>query len=239
MVVDEKFYIGYSDINSELALSNTAILELFENMAGIHGSLVGESLKTASTRWFLTSYHVKIKKRPEYEERINVRTWSRSVRGVSASREYEIYDESGELCIMGLSNWAHVNAVTQKLERATPELVAAYDGEPGRTNFDKIWLEKLKEPEEYSYVKDFYVDRNFIDVNNHMNNVRYLELAKLMLPEDVYAKNESREFEIMYRQAIKYGEKIKCLYAETEDAYFVTLKDEELSSVRAIIKLYK
>ena len=46
MVVKEIFYVGYSDITSDLKLSDTAILKIFENMACIHGTRAGESIKT-------------------------------------------------------------------------------------------------------------------------------------------------------------------------------------------------
>ena len=87
MVVKEIFYVGYSDINDSFKLSDTAILKIFENMACMHGSRVGESIKTSPALWFLTAYDVKIIKRPEYEETITVHTWSRDMRGFSACRE--------------------------------------------------------------------------------------------------------------------------------------------------------
>ena len=98
---------------------------------------------------------------------------------------------------------------------------------------------KIKECEEYSFAKDYTVDRNFIDINNHMNNVCYMELADIVLPENVYLKGDCNEFEIMYRKAIKYGEKIKCLYTEIEDSHIIAIKSEDLSELKAIIKMYK
>ena len=59
-----------------------------------------------------------------------------------------------------------------------------------------------------------------------------------MLPEDVYEGKDFSEFRIMYRKAIKYGEKVKCFYGETEKAYVVTLKGED-GEVRAIMELGK
>ncbi len=238
MVVKEIFYVGYSDITADLKLSDTSILKIFENMACIHGTRAGESIKTCPARWFLTSYDVKILKRPEYEDTITAHTWSRDMRGCSACREFEIYNGNGELCIVGISNWARVNAFTQKIERATPEVVAAYQSEKEHTNFPSLWLPKLEEPAEYTAAEELTVTRNFIDANNHMNNIFYLDVAKLMLPEDVYASKDFPEFKIMYRRAIKYGEKIRALYGETESAYVVTLKGEE-DDTRAIIELTK
>ena len=238
MVVKESFYVGYSDINKEMALSNASILKIFENMACIHGALCGESIKTCPIRWFLTGYEVNVIRRPEIEERVLVHTWSREMRGVSACREFEIYGEDGTLCVTGISNWARTNAVTQRLERATPDIAAKYESEPNRTNFEKTWLEKLSEPSEYTSSRKFTVERNHIDVNDHMNNVFYLDAAKLALPEEVYALPESKRFKIMYRQAIKYGETVDCLYAETETSHIITLKDEN-GVARSIIEFAK
>ena len=238
MVVKEIFYVGYSDVTSDLKLSDTSILKIFENMACIHGTRAGESLKTCASRWFLTAYDVKIHKRPEYEDTVTAQTWSRDMRGVSACREFEIYNGHGELCVVASSNWARVNAQTQKLERATPAVAAAYESEKERTNFPFTWIPKLSEPESYEREEDFEVMRSFIDANRHMNNVFYLDVAKLMLPEDVYEGKDFSEFRIMYRKAIKYGEKVKCFYGETEKAYVVTLKGED-GEVRAIMELGK
>ena len=238
MVVKEIFYVGYSDITSDLKLSDTAMLKIFENMACIHGTRAGESIKSCDARWFLTAYDVNIIKRPEYEETITAHTWSRDMRGVSACREFEIYDSNGELCITGISNWARVNALTQKLERATPEVVAAYQSEKDRTNFPFLWIPKLTEPGEYILEQDFNVTRNFIDVNRHMNNIFYLDAAKSVLPDEVYENHDFRGFKIMYRQAIKYGETVKCCYGESESAYTITVKGAE-GDLRAIIELCK
>lgn len=239
MVFKENFYVGYSDINKDFCVSNTSILKFFEDCACMHSTYAGDGMKTSSGRWFLKSYHVKIHKRPEHEEKVETCTWSRGIKGVSASREFEIYDENGNLSVTGISNWVRVNAETFKPERVDVELLSAYKSEPERTNFPSLWIEKLKEPETYISEKEFYIDRNFIDANNHVNNVFYLDLAKLALPEEIYEKGEANEFEIMYRKAIKYGERVKCLFSETESAYFVTIKSADLSEVNAIVMLYK
>ena len=239
MVYKEKFYIGYSDINKDFKASNTALLKLFENVSCMHSTAIGDGMKISASRWFLKSYHVKIHKRAEHEELVTASTWSRAIKGATAAREFEIHTESGELSVTALSNWARVNGETFRPERIDSEVFAAYGSEPERTNFESPWLDKLKAPEEYSYEKEFYIDRNFIDANNHMNNVFYMDLAAIALPEEIYQKGECSEFEIMYRKSIGYGETVKCLFSETSDAYFITVKDCGLTDIYATIKLYK
>ena len=85
----------------------------------------------------------------------------------------------------------------------------------------------------------FTANRNYIDVHKHMNNVSYMKLAELVLPEEVYNQHEALEFEIMYKKAIKCDETVKCQFTETEEFYNITVKSLDLSELKAIIRLYK
>ena len=230
MVLKENFYIGYSDTNQNLELSDSAILKMFEDIATMHSEMAGDSMKTTAIRWFLTAYDIRINKRPALDERVECRTWSHDMRGFIASREFEIYTESGELAIIGSSNWARIDTQAGTPQRVTPEMGERYGTEKERTNFDGPWIGKLKEPENYDLVKEYYIDRNFIDANNHMNNVCYVELAKCILPDDDY-KKEVTSFEVMYRKAIEYGKNVTCHSARLNNGCFIAIKcDDELMS---------
>lgn len=239
MVFTGKFYIGYSDITKDSTLSNTSILKLFENVASMHSRVANDDINESDGRWFLTGYHVKITKRPVYGETVTINTWSRDMKGVQASREFEVYNEKGELCLTGLSNWIRINAKTLRLERITPELFEAYGSEPDHTNFNYSWIEKLKESETSDFDKEFHIERNFIDANNHMNNVYYLDLVTNILPEEVYQAGELNEFLIMYKSAIKYDETVNCSFAAEDDGYRITIKSQDKSDLKAVIKLVK
>ncbi len=233
MVLKEKFYIGYSDTNQNLELSDSAILKMFEDIATMHSEMAGDSMKTTDIRWFLTAYDVRINKRPSLDERVECCTWSHDMRGFIASREFEIYTEDGELAVTASSNWARIDIKTGRPERVTPEMGERYGTEKDRTNFDGPWIGKLKEPDKYQVSKKYYIDRNFIDANNHMNNVCYIELAKCILPDDVY-KKEVTSFEIVYRKAIEYGKTVTCNYTEIDGGCFIAIKceDELMSAVK-------
>lgn len=239
MVFTAKFYIGYSDISKDSTLTNTSILKLFENVASMHSRVANDDINQSEGRWFLTGYHVNITKRPEYGETVTINTWSRDMKGVQASREFEIYNEKGELCLTGLSNWIRINAKTLRLERISPELYEAYGSEPERTNFNYSWIEKLKESETPDFDKEFHIERNFIDANNHMNNVYYLDLATNILPEEVYQAGELNQFMIMYKSAIMYDETVNCSFATEDDGYRITIKSKDKSDLKAVIKLIK
>lgn len=239
MVVSQKFYIGYRDVDCNLKIKNNAILDLFQEMAGIHGLMCGQGSGISNTAWVLTAYKVNILKKPVYGETIEAITWGREIKGITACREFELRNESGKLLVAATSNWAHVNITDKKLVKIDEDIAKKYEVEPDRTNFNEMKLKKLIEPDDYEYVKEYNVDWDWIDCNHHMNNTYYTVVAEMTLPEDIKMKNEYSGLEIMYKKEIKYKDKIKCLYKETEDAYIVTIKNDDLSELHAIVKLKK
>ena len=46
MIFSEKFYIGYRDIDSNLKIKNSAILNFFEDISGMHATQAGEGLRS-------------------------------------------------------------------------------------------------------------------------------------------------------------------------------------------------
>ena len=239
MVIKDVFYIGYRDIDTNLKIKNSAILNLFEDIAGIHANLVGEGLKESETTWLLTGYKVKIFKRPEYGDKVEVQTWGTEIKSITASREFEVRSESGELLIIGISNWVHINLKSKKIEKVSDKIAEGYQIEHEKTNFNEYKLKKLIPTEEYTYQKEYTIDWNWIDANNHMNNIFYLDLAEMVLPDELRKENNFNSFEIMYKKEIKYKDKVTCLCSESANECTITIKNDSLTEVHSIIKLYK
>ncbi len=237
MVYQEKFYIGFSDVSPDMGALNSTILKLFENVCCMQGEAVGDGFDDTPGRWFLTAYKVKIFDRPRYGDVVTARTWSRGMKGVAASREFEILKD-GKLAAAALSNWARLNSETGKLERMSEEAFLRYESEPDRTNFGEMWLSKLRAAPQGGTETAFTVTRNLIDPNRHMNNVRYLDLAAEALPESAQGA-EPDSFEIAYRKAFAYGEKGILSWSEDDSAHTVAFLSEDKSEIKAVIRFYK
>lgn len=237
MIVEDKFFIGFNSCNKQLLFSNQAALNVFLDVASLHGNLAGENITKVSTRWLLTSYHVKFFKRPEYGEYIYVRTWGKTIKGVLSCREFEILDENRNVLCIATSNWAHVDAYKRVLVRTTQELIDGYQCEENRTNFGDTHNDRLFLPSEMQYIKSCVIDRDKLDANGHMNNVKYLALADTVLPNDIYTGQESNEFVINYKKELFCDDNVDLYYYENDDEYYVVMKNGETTN--AIIKYLK
>ena len=100
-------------------------------------------------------------------------------------------------------------------------------------------LEKIKMPEKFENIVKYEIKRRDIDVNKHLHNLYYLDLAYEALPEDIY--NNKRPFnnvKIVYKKEIKLGDIVNCEYSKVEGKHVIIIKDQEEQKVHAIIELY-
>ena len=120
----------------------------------------------------------------------------------------------------------------------TSELIAPYEPETECKAFEKDPNYKVKDEGEYISKTDYKITRSIIDVNEHVHNTYYMDIAYEALPDDVYYAEEKNNVEVAYRKEIKYGSTVKCCYTKKDDMHIVVIKDEDEKSVHAVVKLY-
>ena len=243
MILKEDFKIELKDIGKENYVKNIAILEKLENIATHHSDIVGfgpNNISEWGYSWILLDWKLKVINRPKYGEKIHVKTWAKLIDGktrmTSTYRDFEIYNEKGELCAIGTSKWVLINIQTGRITKIEEDIIGKYNPEY-KWVFDIEELGKIKIPEEFSKEMQYKVNRKDIDINGHMHNLYYLDLAYEALPDDVYNERPFDNVRIQYKNEIKYGDTVKCRYTYQENEHIVTILDENNTKIHAIIIL--
>lgn len=238
-VFEHCFNFSIRDINKNVELKNKSILGFFEDIGGYQSDILGYGLKSIEeTRlsWVLLHWKIKVLKRIKYGDKIIVKTWSRGSKRACCFRDYEIYNSNNELCVIGTSKWALIH-LDNGLMKITDELVEKYQTE-NKCVFDNFDFEKIVPPQNYSNTFNYTVQRRDIDINNHMHNLCYLDLAYETLPNNIYENYIFDNIEIMYKSGALLGDNLKCYYLNIDNEHFVTIKSEDDTKLHAIIKLY-
>ena len=84
---------------------------------------------------------------------------------------------------------------------------------------------------------EYKVCRRDIDLNGHMHNLYYLDLAYEVLPEKVYEQRPFDNFRIQYKKEVKLGDVVKCRYTFKDGEHIVSIFNSDGSRVHAIIVL--
>ncbi len=236
--IEHTFDFSIRAIDKNVNLSNKAILGFFEDIGGFHSDIAGYGLKDiekTKLSWVLLHWKMKVLKRISYGDTIHVKTWSRGAIRACCYRDYEIYNQNHELCVIGTSKWTLIH-LEKGLMRITNELLEKYQTEE-KAVFENFTFEKLKEPEDSKLTFTYTVQRRDIDINHHMHNLCYLDLAYEALPQDIFENNSFANVEIMYKSGAYLGDTIKCFYAMKNKEHFITIKSQDERTLHAIIKL--
>lgn len=241
MIFKTEFKTGVKDIGKDNLIKNRSILEYLENAGTYHSDLAGygpNDIKRTGVTWILLDWKLQMTNRPKYGETVYIETWAKGINKYFTDRDFKIYNAKHELCGMASSKWALVDTNTGRIARITEDIMKNYESEDIHV-FPEGELDKLKEPEECSNYINYTVIRKDIDLNRHMHNLYYLDLAYEALPQDVYF--DERPFSnvrISYKKEIKLGDTLVCKYAKVDNKHVVTIKNSDESKIHSIIELY-
>lgn len=239
MIFERIYTIENRDIESSYKATNKALLKYLENVACKHSNEVGygiNNIEKTKVVWILLDWKFKVIERPQYGQTIKVRTWSRKMEKCSAYRDFEVYDENEKLLVIATTKWAIIDLETRKIKRMSEELAKEYKSEPERSVF-KEEIEKLHEPETEEKSIQLKTRRTDIDINNHVNNLNYLDLAYEILPEEIY-KQDLKNIRITYKQQTIPGETVSVSYTNQEGKNIITIKTQDKSNLHAIVELW-
>lgn len=239
MIFEKNYTVENRDIGDNNKATNKAMLKYLENIACRHSDEVGygiNSIEQTNVVWILLDWKFKVIERPVYGQTIKVRTWSRKMEKCCAYRDFEIYDENENKLAIATTKWVLLNAKNRKIQRIPEELKNKYFSEPERQVFEEE-IEKLHEVKcEQSNLK-IKIRRTDIDINNHVNNLNYLDLAYEILPDNIYNEN-LKNVRITYKHQTEPGETVDISYSMEQEKNIITIKTFDKSELHAIVELW-
>lgn len=236
MIYCSNYKIGLEDIGRNNEATNKALLEIMQNVSGFHSASVGYGILEVESKkraWMILDWKIKVIKRPKYNDDIKVETWSRKVERLYAYRDFQIKDDEENIIVIGTSRWIFVDTDRRRPVRLTKDIADLYESETDKQVFEEE-MEDIK-CENYLFQKDYCVQRRDIDINQHMHNLNYLDMAYEILPEEIYNNKVFDNIRIVYKKEILYGETVKCYYEEQGNKHIIVAKTKD--NINAIIEL--
>ena len=240
MIFKHQYEVVVKDLNNRNKVSNKAILGYMEEIASLHSATVGYGVNDVienGTAWILLDWKLEVLQRCNYGEKVHLNTWVKQNEKFYSYRDYELFDEKDNLIAKGTSKWVLVDLETKRITKINEELANIYNPEYEKSVFVETKLEKVREPKEYISGVMYNVNRSDIDVNEHMHNLNYLDLAYEALPEEIYNNEELNNVRMNYKHELKFGDVAKCMYGFENNKHLVAIKSEDESKLHAIIEL--
>lgn len=209
------FNLRMSDFDCRKKLLPGAVLDIFQEVAGLHSELLGvgfEDMLKNELIWVLVKVRYKVLNEPRLHQRVLVKTWPLPPERISYRREYEICDEEGHPLILGSSEWVAVHSTRRRIMPAK----AIYNLR------EEEFYTRLCFEEKGTKIKPFEtVDNGFeicprycdIDLNGHVNNTKYANFVMDALSPERAIK----AFQIDYHKEVFAGCDLKIHTTSYED----------------------
>ena len=205
----EAFTVRAFDVDASGRLSMPALCNYFQEAAGNHARKLGvsiEQLRTVHLTWMLSRLHVKVLRYPSMRDTLFVDTWPSGNDGLYATRDFRVFTESGDEVALGTSAWLIIDMNRMRPLRVPDFIEAIPLPETSRAIADPF--AKMIPPEKTRILKHFEVRYGDLDVNQHANNVAFIEWVLESIPPDVRTSHRLDSLEIHFRSQARYGDVI-------------------------------
>ena len=234
----DQYQIHSYEVDQHSSLSIVSAVNYFQESAWRNAESMGVGFRELAAKnrfWILSRLYVEMYRYPIWGDIIQLETWPKGMESLFALRDFRIKSANGEeLFGAGTSAWLIIDGTSHRLQRVDhicddmpyyPQ--TAVDRKPG-----KIALAGSMKPQ--NRIIAGYTD---LDVNNHVNNVCYLNWAVNYLPVE-NDKLVVRSVEINFLSEARLHSPVEILYGrDNEQAWVCSLRNPDTNKEYCRIRL--
>lgn len=206
------------EVTPQGTASVLALADYFQEAAGRHADDLGLSMQdllATGRAWVLAHFRLEIDRLPRWNEELTIETWPSGLERLFATREVIFRDGEGEALAQGTSAWLVID--TERRRPARPP-AALHDLEtPDRpAPLDAPVADDLPAPASADRERTVDVRYHDLDLNRHVNNVRYLEWALETLPVEILDERQCAALALQFEAEATLGDPVRAI-AQIDD----------------------
>ena len=194
------------------------------NAADFHSTDRGFGMKylmTIKRSWVLSRLAIEMNEMPEQYTKFNIETWVENAMRYFTQRNFAVVGEEGKVYGYGRSVWAMIDTDS----REPCDILSIKDGAINE------WIEadkecpidkggRVKMSDKAEFVRTIDTHYNDVDINGHINSVKYIEHVLDLWNLDWYREHRIQRFEIAYVAEAHEGDQLSFYMEEKEQSTF-------------------
>ncbi len=204
----DNYDIHSYEIDSTGFVSLTMLIKFMQESAYRHAENleVGFSqLREKNLFWVLTSQYIKIYSFPKWGDCIQIHTWPAGKSRLAYLRDFRIFDSNRRIIGVGTTKWYAIDMARKRPQNIDGQFEARPMVEERSV---EIELNKLAGAQADSPNLKMPVGFSDIDINGHVNNVRYIDWLMECFSLDFHHSHQLSEIQINYLSEAIYRDEI-------------------------------
>ena len=217
-IYSRKFRVLSSDTDMNRRMHLSALFTHLQNAAIAHTESLGAGRNKTLDKgllWVVVMQEARIRRMPVYDDLLTLTSWPGSTMHVFFPRYWQISDECGEILVEASSLWTLMSCSERKLVFPEEHAITIPDMNQGRNTFLPGRIKAKSAP----VLQEFTVPFSYTDLNGHMNNVRYFDLAADCMPEQMHSRHFSR-IRVEYIEECRLGETMVLRALKEADTWY-------------------
>lgn len=176
-----------SDTDASRRLRLSRLFTMLQEASIAHTTVLGMGREKTLDRgllWIVTLQQATITRLPAYDEQICLKSWPGKMMHLLFPRYYRIEDKNGSALIEASALWALMDERTRRV--VFPELYGVKIR--GVHTGKEIPLPCAPKAAQSLETGTFTVPYSYVDLNGHMNNTRYFDLAEDLMPTSLRSR---------------------------------------------------
>lgn len=169
------------DVDLHRRLRTSRLFELLQEASIRHTEELGmgrDKTLDKGILWVVGLQRAEIRRMPVYDEQIVLKSWPGKTMHLFFPRYYQLETAAGEPLLKASALWTLVDEKTRKV--VFPEKYGVVI--EGEVTGEEISLPASPRKLETDRAEPFRVPYSYVDLNGHMNNTRYFDLAEDCIP---------------------------------------------------------
>ena len=228
MIYTERKNLSYNELDFKGLWKIENIFLTMQEAAGKHAAILGasyEELKKKGIAWVLIRASLKMDNYPDFHTPVTVTTWPELERRLLFPRFFTFKDDDGNLLGTASTLWALMDIENRTL--AVPASKGVTVQTPAEPPLKLELPGKVHMPDgeiQESTICPKYSD---LDVNNHVNNSRYIDWFCDQIPLEIHQKGILSEISVSYSREIRSGKTVKLEFSRNGNQFRMAGKEND------------
>ena len=195
----EDYRIRSYEVDCRNRLSILSMFSFMQEAASRHAASLGVSIQqllAENYTWLLSRLKIKIADYPGWNDQIQVNTWPSGTQQLFALRDFKMNGAENQMIAAAISAWLVIDLQKRRPVRIAPFVERLKSIEGNHILDDR--LDKLPAVSNPVHEKSFVVRYSDLDINQHVNNVKFVEWVLEGIPAARLNASVPSELEINF-----------------------------------------
>ena len=198
---EKEYEINTYNVDSNLKCKFSSLVDYLWDIVVSQSDSLGETNQGFvhnNCVWILLKYDINIYEYPRLKDVVTVDTEVLGAKKFYGYRGYTIKNSQGKIIAEAFSTAILIDIEKRRPVRISPDQYEIY-GIKGEME-EPTSLDDILNLDKKEYSKDYPIRFSDIDSNNHVNNVRYIEMSIDTLPRNILKEYELANIKVLFKK---------------------------------------